>query len=364
MPWSYPEQAALDVLFADAQNFRVDLHWVLSVLATTLIILVIGQQTSDPSTLALERALRGVLGSTAKIELQALAEDPPDDTSEARAAGSDGLVELVWANDGSKAHVHCYLVREARWVDREISFGTGTASPEREAIERGRLLGFAVGTMFAEEAALAPRAAPPTAASAQRVSPSTASDHKPARSSEAPPAQADKPTGGQPTRLLEFAGTASEGLGGAATGLGASAGLRLALAGPIWSRLFLSGRGGNIEVAQATTVTALFGGGLALAALPSSARFELGLRTDVFAAYLEASHFSGDDSSPARRSRWLPGADLVAEAGVHLAGRTGLFLGGGLEAMFGKTEVYTKGVQVAVVPPFRVIGEFGFRTPF
>ena len=338
---------------------------MLSVLATTLIILVIGQQTSDPSTLALERALRGVLGSTAKIELQALADDPPDDTSEARAAGSDGLVELVWANDGSRAHVHCYLVRDARWVDREISFGAGTASPEREAIERGRLLGFAVGTMFAEEAALAPRTAPPTdAPAAPRVSPRSAPHRELPPSAEAPPAPAGQAPGSQPTRLLEFAGTASEGLGGAATGLGASAGLRLALAGPIWSRLFLSGRGGNIEVAQASTVTALFGGGLALAALPSSARFELGLRMDAFAAYLEASHFSDDDTVPARRSRWLPGADLVAETGVHLAGRTGLFLGGGLEAMFGKTEVYTKGVRVAVVPPFRVIGEFGFRTPF
>ncbi|HXK16600.1 MAG TPA: hypothetical protein VNG33_02255 [Polyangiaceae bacterium] len=331
-------------------------------LATTLIILVIGQRASDPSTLALERALHGVLGAAAKIELQALAEDPPDEASVVQAAGRDGLVELLWAGDGSKAHVHCYLVRESRWVDREISFGAGTASPEREATERGRLLGFAVGTMFAEEAELRP--APEPTPDKQPVV-VAATPTRPAPSGPQP-ADANVPTAPpeQAKRLLEFAGTASEGLHGSASGLGASAGLRLALSSPIWARLFLAGRGGNIEIAQATTRTALFGGGLALAALPSASRFELGLRTDLFASYFAASHLSEDDVSPDSRGRWLPGADLVAEAGVHVAGRTGLFLGAGLEAMFGKTEVYTKGVRVAVVPPFRVIGEFGFRTPF
>jgi hypothetical protein len=327
------------------------------VLAATLIVLVIGQQASDPSTLAFERALHGVLGNTAKIELQVLAEDPADDASAARAAGSDGLVELVWASDGSKARVHCYVVRDARWVDREISFGVGTASPEREASERGRLLGFAVGTMFAEEAALEPTPTPAPAAPKQRL-PGAPERHSPAGADAQPERSAE------PRRMLEFAGIASRGVHGAASGLGASAGLRLAWRGPLWARLFVSGRGGSIEVAQATTRTALLGGGLALAALPSQHRFELGLRFDLFASYFEASHLSEDDANPDQRSRWLPGSDLVAEAGVHLAGGTGLFLGGGLEAMFGKTDVFTHGIRVAVVPPFRAIGEFGFRARF
>lgn len=333
-------------------------------LATTLIILVIGQRASDPSTLALEQALRGVLGPTAQIDLRVVAEDPADDASAAQAAGSDGLVELVWAGDGSKARVHCYLVHESRWVDREIGFGAGTGSPAREATERGRLLGFAIGTMFTEEAELRsepaapaqqerPPAPPASTKSEPSSSPRSDGNDRPLLP-PAPPAR----------RVLEFAGTASAGLRGSASGLGASAGLRLQLAGPIWARLFLSGRGGNLETAQSTTRTGLFGGGFALAALPKSARFELGLRTDVFASYFEASHFSNDDTQPDRRSRWLPGADLLGEAGMHIVGRTGLFLGAGLEAMFGKTEIYARDVRVAVVPPFRVVGEFGFRTPF
>ena len=329
-------------------------------LATTLIILVIGQRASDPSTLALERALHGVLGEAAKIQLLAVTEDPPDEASVTQASGSDGLVELVWASDGSKAHVHCYLVRDSRWVDREIIFGGATASPEREATERGRLLGFAVGTMFTEEAELQPA---PTPESGQERAPAAPNSTQPERSVPRP-ASPRLASPVEARRLLEFAGTASEGLRGIASGLGASAALRLALVGPLWARLFLSGRGGNIEIAQATTRTGLVGGGVAFAALPSASRFELGLRVDLLAGYFEASHLSEDDVRPDRRGRWLPGADLVAEAGVHVAGRTGLFFGGGLEAMFGTTEVYTKGIRVAVVPAFRVIGEFGFRTPF
>ena len=342
-------------------------------LATTLIILVIGQQPSDPSTLAFERALHGVLGANAKIEVHALPEDPPDEASVAQAASSDGLVELVWASDGRKARVHCYVVREGRWVDREISFGAATASPEREAAERGRLLGFAVGTMFAEEAALE---APPTADVTKPAPPAPSTRPKAHEANETheaneaptrdigPAARERSARAAESGRRLEFAGIASVGLHGEDSGLGASAGLRLAWAGPIWARLFVAGRGGNIELAETTTGTAMLGAGLAFAALPPAERFQLGLRIDAFGSYFGASHLSDDDVTAAHRSRWLPGGDLVAEAGVHLVGRTGLFLGGGVEAVVGRTDIYTHGNKVAVVPPFRAVGEFGFRTPF
>jgi hypothetical protein len=344
------------------------------VLATSLIILVIGQKPSDPSTLAFERALHGVLGNATTIEVQAVAEDPPDETSVAQAAGSDGLVELIWAGDGRKARVHCYVVREGRWVDREISFGAATASPEREAAERGRLLGFAVGTMFAEEAALEA----PTASDVQKPpTPSTAPSALKAPEASEPPIAPGAPQHdaassaldrsvpvAESGRRLEFAGVASVAIRGEASGLGASAGVRLAWTGPIWARLFAAARGGNIELAETTTGTGLIGAGLALAAFRPAERFQLGLRIDAFASYFRASHLSEDDITPAHRSRWLPGGDLVAEAGIHLLGKTGLFLGGGLEAVVGRTDIYTHGNKVAVVPALRAVGEFGFRTPF
>jgi hypothetical protein len=339
------------------------------VLGVTLIVLVIAQQTSDPSTAAFERAARSALGRDADIQIQLLASDPPDDESIARAGNADGVVELTWAPDGTKARVHCYLRRDARWVDREISFGAGTASPEREAAERGRLLGFAVATMFTEEQApeAAPSAQPePPASPAPRPRPKIA----PAAAALPTEAVSDDTSDNSvkrsapSTTSVEFAGIASSGIEGNASGLGATAGLRLAWLGPLWGRLFASGRSGNIPQAQASTRTLLLGAGLALSALPDPQRFELGLRLDAFASYFDASHLSEDDTAPDLRSRWLPGADLLAEAGVHLGGGTGLFLGGGVEAVLGKTEVSTHGTRVAVVPPFRAVGEFGFRTRF
>jgi hypothetical protein len=59
-----------------------------------------------------------------------------------------------------RARLHCYLSREQRWVDRQIEFG---GAGEREECERGRLLGFAVATMFTDDNA---RTEPETAAEA------------------------------------------------------------------------------------------------------------------------------------------------------------------------------------------------------
>ena len=65
-----------------------------------------------------------------------------------------------------------------------------------------------------------------------------------------------------------------------------------------------------------------------------------------------------------RRHRWLMGADVVAEAGFKLSGSVGVFSGVGLEGVFGRTEVYTHGNRVAIVPPLRAVGELGFRASF
>jgi hypothetical protein len=358
------------------------------VLGVTLIVLVIAQQANDPSTLALERAARRALGREAVLRIEQLASDPQDDESEARAANADGVVELSWSADHTKARVHCYLRRDARWVDREISFGTGTAGAEREAVERGRLLGFAIATMFAEEQAevsaapapaeqeLAPKPTPKPTPQAKPKAPKPSAPSEP-RTDRADSSAPDGTDGTDdtdagaatsrssraPAMSVEFAGIASSGIEGTAAALGATAGMRRAFVGPLWGRLFISGRSGNIPRAQTSTRTAMFGGGLALAFVPTQ-RFELGLRLDAFASYFDATHLSEDDTTPDRRSRWVAGADTLLEGGVHLGGGTGLFLGAGLEAVLGRTEVYTHGTRVAVVPPFRAVAEFGLRTRF
>lgn len=341
--------------------------------AVTLFVVLIAQapdaETCEPGTCggpamatAFQRAVQRVLGPDAHVQTDLVAEDPPDAEALARAPDADGVVELSFTPGGQKARLHCYVAREKRWLDREISFGESHGSARNEVSERGRLLGFAVATMYAAESESesepAPEAAPPSAAvapvkpveKASSVAGGDRGSHRPGPRSRG--------------RAAEFGAIISSGLGGPASGIGASAGFRLGLVGPLWGRLFIGGRAGNVPAAQASTRTVLLGGGLVVGLLPQTSPFELGLRADAFASYFDASHLSEDDLEPDLRSRWQAGADLVAEGGFRFTPNAGVFLGAGLEAMLGKTEIYTHRSRVAVIPPFRAIAELGFRTRF
>jgi hypothetical protein len=322
--------------------------------AATILVLSIAERADDPAVLAFERAAAGVLGEQGRVEVVSVAEDPPDAESEERARGTDGLVELTWSADGRSARLHCFVVAERRWIDREISFGSRRDESARDAQERGRLLGFAAASTFAESPSPPPRREARPAAPA--VKPARAPT--PLRDATSAPVAASH-------RALEFAGVASTGLGGNASGIGATAAFRWRLAPALWARLALAGRTGNIPLAQATTRSFQLGAGVVLSAFdrPSSP-WVLGVRLDGWASNFEASHLSEDDVAPDRRSRWLPGCDLMAEGGFRFTGSTGLFAAVGAELMFGKTEVYTHGNRVAVVPPLRAVGEIGFRTGF
>jgi hypothetical protein len=322
-----------------------------------LVVVLIAQGRGDPMAAAFERAVRGVLGPEARIEIATSELDPPDDESAARAGSADGVVELSWS--AQRARINCWVVDEKRWVEREISFGASEPRSERETLERGRLLGLTVATMFAEEAE-APREVAPALPEANAPAPPIQPVVMKLRDGPEP----TKDGGRETKRGLEFAGTASWGIGGTAAGLGALAGLRLAWTGPLWSRFFVAGRAGSIPEAQATTRSLQLGAGLVLAASLAPLPLELGLRGDLFASYFEASHLSEDDVEPDRKSRWLPGGDLVLEGGYQLAPSAGLFVGGGVEAVAGRTDIYTHGERVAALPILRLLAEVGFRARF
>jgi hypothetical protein len=322
--------------------------------SSTLIVIAIALEASDPTMVAFKHAAEGVLGPEAVVEVETTANDPPDQETAARGARADGIVELTLnAADGS-ARLHCYLSREQRWLDREIAFGAGGPTSEREAAERGRLLGFAAATMFASDGGAPPPDAPPVPP--QRP-PRTTPDRAPSQSSGAPPAT-------RRNLSFEFAGTVSSGIGGTAAGLGATAAVRFRLSGLLGARAFLAGRAGSIPEAQSTTRTLEMGGGLAAQLLPEPSRWILGVRTDAMLSYFEAVHFSADDAVPDERARLLPGADLLLEPGFRLTDAVSLYAGAGVTAMLGTTTVHTHGKQVAVVPVLRAVGELGLRTGF
>lgn len=327
-----------------------------------IVLIACSSETCGAAPLgsALQQAAHRVLGADADIRLEHVNEDPPDEQSAARAAGLAGVVEVSFASDSNRARLHYFVSREQRWLDREIDFGERRSSALRESIERGRLLGFAAATMFDAQAELGLE--PSTAAPPELLPPrARAQVSSPA---EQPPQGTGLPATARARRSMEFAAILSSGVRGTAAGLGASAGLRLAWTGPVWLRVFMAGRSGNIPEAQASTRTALLGSGLALALLPEHRRFELGVRLDAFACYFDASHLSEDDVVPDKQSRWLGGGDVLAEASLRIAGDAGLLLGVGLEAVLGKTEIFTHHDLVAVVPPLRVVAELGFRTQF
>lgn len=338
-------------------------------LGAALIVIIIECQSeacgAAPLQRALEQAARRVLGHDATIQVEQATDDPPDEQSAARAVGMDGVVELSFDPQRNSARLHCYISREQRWLDREINFGASRAGSRRESIERGRLLGFAAASVFDAKIEQDPQ---------DEAEPDAAEPLKTALPTDAPPPAPEEAalTRPRPTaplshpvrRGIEFAGIMSAGIGGTAAGLGASVGVRAGWTGPLWLRLFFSGRAGNVAEAQASTRTALLGAGLALALLPETRRFELGARLDLFGGYFDVTHLSEDDVAPDRRSRWLVGTDLIAEAGFRFVGNAGLLLGAGIEAVAGKTEIYTHHNRVAVVPPLRAVMEFGFRTRF
>lgn len=338
-------------------------------LTVSLIVLVVAQNpevdTCPPGVCggvamasAFQRAVQRVLGPETQIQTQLVTQDPSDAESAANAQAVDGVVEVSFTPDGQKARLHCYVSRERRWFDREITFGESRGSVQSEVNERGRLLGFAVATMYASETEREPS---PTPLPAKAENKPSAIEATRAQSQDRLPRQ---PRAYPGRRTVEFGAIVSSGLRGTASGLGASVGFRLGLAGPVWGRLFMAGRSGSIPEAQASTRTALMGGGVALALLPPSSSFELGARVDGFASYFDASHLSEDDIEPDLRSRWQAGGDVVAEGGFRITQGAGVFVGVGLEAVLGKTEIYTHRRQVAVVPPFRATAELQFRTHF
>src|SRR5207248_1419908 len=158
-----------------------------------------------------------------------------------------------------------------------------TASPERESAERGRLLGFAVATMFTEDK---PAPAEPPSVVPPKPSPSKPVIDHPQSQPRSGTAAAETPHVAR-RKSVDVAGVASSGINGKAAGLGASAAIRLPWLGPTWARVFVAARGGDIPLAQASTRSVLLGSGLALSALPEAERFELGARIDGFAYYFE-----------------------------------------------------------------------------
>jgi hypothetical protein len=335
-----------------------------------LLVFVLSPDASEPTTPSFQAAAREVLGPHAAVRVEALTEALPDAAALERGGTAEGIIELIWSPARERVLVHCYIKSQHRWVDRTIHF----ASQDLER-ERGRLLGFAVASMFSDAPSFAPE---PAQREADRGGVESELPH-PSPAAPAPNLVEDTrsaPSWGTPAsssasiqqplqRSLEFSAVAVPDVGGSlGPEFGASGALRSAIGESLWWRVELSGRLGEVPAAQANLRRVMAGLGIAWDALGAPSALHLGLRADLLGSWLQVAHLSSDDVERVHLQRWLLGSDAILTAGYGISSSAAIYAGLGIEAMFGRTYVYTHGTQVAVVPILRSRLELGFRSDF
>lgn len=310
-------------------------------LGAVVVVLIVSTTPSDPAADALELAAHELLGNSATIRVELTPRDLSNTETLQRAGKADGVVELVWTDDAS-ALLHCYVAQDDRWVDRTITF-----SASDPAVERGRLLGFAIASMFPWLATPQSAPSPPP---------------KPAESASTDVGV--KPRVRAKPWQLELAGSASTGIRGPADAIGGTLGLRRSLS-DAWSlRAGATARVGDIATAQASTRSGAAALGFAWSTSPFDASVELGWRVDVVGGWLEVARARELDAQTERRSRWLFGGAAMVEGGYRFSPLLGLHAGAGTEALLGETDLYAEGSFVEKLPLFRVVGELGLNARF
>lgn len=310
-----------------------------------LVVLIISNAGADPVAPALEEAARELLGENAKIRVVVTANELPDGAALERAGSADGLVELVWNEHRQSALLHCYVARDERWVDRKVSF-----DDDDEAPQRGRLLGFAIASMFPRlvarsAAAGAPREGLPISRDSMASVPG-------------------EPRAAEQGLELELGATAMTSVRGAADAVGAVIGVRLRLVRALSLHASAGARMGEISAAQATTREATGALGLAWLASPADSAVQLGLRADIVASWLVVERPLASGGELETRSRWTSGGAALVEGGYRFLGALGTYGGVGAEVLLTPTDLYTQGRFRAKLPTFRLVGELGLRARF
>jgi hypothetical protein len=353
-------------------------------LPALLVIFVTSSAQDDPATVSFERAAHEVLGPSAELRVEAVASPLSDGAALERAGLADGVVELHWNGTQRTALLHCYVASEQRWVDRAIRFSPADSEPDR-----GRMLGFAVASMFMDAPSFSrargnepvPVAQTSGGASVEPTSVAAVEPAVASRPAPSPRGAAAAPfnaglgdtsaspellaTQGAGRNTLEFAGVATSGLSkSSGAEVGALAALGVPLSERLSLRIQLAGRTGELAVAQANVRRAIVGAGLAWNAWPDADRFAVRLRVDALGSWFEVSHLSSDDVARVQNHGWLFGGDTVVTIGYRISTLMTFSVGAGIEAMSGQTHVFTHGVERATLPALRGLGELGFLTHF
>jgi hypothetical protein len=335
-----------------------------------LVVFVTSPARVEPTTAHLERAAREVLGPSTELRVESVPSSLSDAAALERAGAADGMVELRWNGTRQSVELHCFIASEQRWVDRTLRFVPADRDPDR-----GRMLGFVLASMFVDAPSFARardleqtsiEAPAPASAPAPLGAPAAAATVGATAnltdSSAAPGGRRQQVVG---PFSLEFAAVATSGFGASdGAELGALAALGIPLSEGLSLRIQLTGRQGEIPVAQANVRRVISGVGLAWNTLPETSSVELWLRADALGSWIGISHLSSDDVASVKNHGWLFGGDAVATLGYRISTLLTFSVGAGLEAMLGQTHVFTHGIERATLPRIRGVGELGFVTHF
>jgi hypothetical protein len=348
--------------------------------AIVLIILLAGD-AADPATQAVLPAARRPLGEDAVVLVQQTEALPSDDEalSLARNVHALSAVSLAW-EDAAHSHVRLrvFLVEGSRRYDYELAF-----DPHDQAAERGRAIGLAmtpVLTRAIADSRPADTPAPPTPTAEPvplpvvTTGPSPLPEARPAASTAIVPLAktnveetTPRPSAGAQDAWLgmDVASSASVGIGGNASGVGPTLGLRASVLGPIAIHAVGVARFGTLASASATSSTVGLGGGAAWRIVrwgPGAHAPSLGVRADLLAMEHTLAQTAG--GATIRRSRWLTAVDLMVEGAWPLARHFGLSASVGAELAAGPTAVTVGGAPVDHIPVGRVVAELGVGIPF
>jgi hypothetical protein len=378
--------------------------------ASVLAIVIAVGEASNPATASLRASAQESLGPGTSILL--VESVRPTDAEALRIEGqlaAGAVVLLVWKE---AAHLHAILrlhvANGTRWITREIGF-----SPQDTLEERGRTLGFTVGSIWPDagpgrrsppEARPPPdeRSSPETRSPSEERAPSAATAPPEERSPPAPVPPADgvgaapprrSQVESRPRRLRPEAAPVPEpstsistpaettryrpvrvgisavgamGIGGPAYGLGAGADGEIFVRRALGFRLGASVRTGSISELPGRDLVTALAGGLAWWPAPTSSVHPVGfgLRADVLALHHQVTTtISGQQESA---GRFVPGADLLLSAALRLTSRVEVVASLGAEMAFGTTEIRTGSPPqtVATIPSLREVAEAGFRLGF
>ena len=165
---------------------------------------------------------------------------------------------------------------------------------------------------------------------------------------------------------IDLLATGGIGIPGSAGGAGGGGAVGWVATDALTLRIGASERAGSLDAAQATVFMLLLDAGVAWHPWRATRSRPLGLsvRADYLLVRQSATHFDSDDPAPVTLSRWLSGADAVADLTWTFSSEVEALLGVGLEDLLSPTHINVRDVRVATLPPLRVLGEAGFRLRF